>query len=561
MPPAGRRISAAAAIAAGAAAAGLFGLTAFALMPELVPAPVPVPGLPRCAPAAVPQQTIDLSEVPSAPEYRTDEPDGPGFLGSDAEVLDRVLARINQDLGTSLRPDNRLARLTRWVYQHIGPDRSLPSQSATDALAGRLGLAEPLPHLLVIDARNEPRLADIVSSRLAKVFDLAEYTHIGGVAERETSGAVVVVALSRRHIEMAPVPRSLAKPGRIALDGRLVGAYAGSELAHTSPGGETRIEALGQGTDFRATVALAGTGRHRLEIIAQGPNGPDVVANFPIFVGVPVDDSVEAAPAPGAVLRPDEARKRLFELINAERAKAGLAALTFDPELAAVALRHSEDMRANDFVSHVSPTAGSTEDRLLRAGIVTGLAAENVGKGYAPDEIHRGFMDSPGHRAAILLAGATHVGIGIVVKKEYGRTSYLVTELVIRRIPPLGPGAKIVFRKELNRLRALVGAPAVKEDLTLTLIANKAAREVLAEPSLSRDKALARLRDSLGRVGRKARSFYSLFSVVGSLDEGARQAAADPKTGRAGSVGIGIAQGEGPGLAPNSIVVVLIFVE
>jgi uncharacterized protein YkwD len=555
MSPVSRR-SAVLAAAKTAVVTGLLGLTGFALVSALRPALA----LPRRAPSASPQQTIDLSSVENASEYRTDAPEGPGFIGSEAEVLDRSLARINQDLGTSLRPDNRLARLTRWVYGQIGPDNSLPPQSAMDALTRRLGLAEPLPHLLVIDAHNEPRLADVVSSRLAKVFDLANYTHIGGMAETEGRAVVVVIALSRRHIEMAPVPRSLSKPGRVRLAGRLVGAYAGSELAHTLPGGRTRIEDLGQGEDFRATVRLAETGRHRLEIIAQGPDGPDVVANFPIFVGVPVDDSVEAVPAPGVAMQPDEAGLRLFELINTERASSGLDALAFDPGLAEVALQHSEDMRANDFVAHVSPTTGSTEDRLLRAGIVTGLATENVSKGYAPDEIHRGFMDSPGHRAAILLAGATHVGIGVVTKREYGRTSYFVTELFIRRIPPLGPDAEIVFRKELNRLRALVGAPAVKEDPGLTRIAVKAARAFLAEPSVSQNKVLTRLRDNLELVDRRAKSYYSLFSVVGSLEEAAKQAASDTKTGQAGRVGIGIAQGDGPGLAPNSIILVLIFV-
>ena len=73
-------------------------------------------------------------------------------------------------------------------------------------------------------------------------------------------------------------------------------------------------------------------------------------------------------------MRPDDARQRLFELINAERVKAGLDALTFDPELAAVARKHSEDMRANDFVSHVSPTTGTSEERLLEAGIITDRA-------------------------------------------------------------------------------------------------------------------------------------------------------------------------------------------
>ncbi len=461
MSPAGRGISAA------IAAAVLLGLSPLVPVP-LGAAPV-LPG-PVAAPAAAASggqaTTIDLRAVPSAPEYRTDEPQGPGFLGSDAAVLGRSLARINKALGTSLRPDNRLAVLARWTYERFGPDRSMPPQSAFDLLVSRLGLPEPLPHILVTQARDAPRLANVVSSRLATIFDLADYTHIGGVAEREEYGVVVVIVLSRRHLEIAPVARSLSGPGRIELRGRLLGAYAKPELAHALPDGETRFEALGRGPDFRATVDLAEAGRHRLEIVAQGPDGPNVIANFPIFVGVPVDESVEAAAAAPAkrAVPPDDAQQRLFELVNAERVKAGLGALTFDPGLSAVALKHSEDMRANDFVAHVSPTAGTSEERLLEAGIITDRASENVGKGYAPDEIHEGFMNSPGHRAAILRPDVTHVGIGVATKKESDRTTYLVTELFIRRIPQLGPEAEAVFRAELDRLRAAGGAPALEED-------------------------------------------------------------------------------------------------
>ena len=543
MPAIGRRVAA-------AVAAGSFCLAAAAAVPRSRPGLTPAQ-----------EKTIDLSSVPSASEYRTEEPKGPGFLGSDAAVLGRSLARINKALGTSLRPDDRLARLARWVYERLGPDNAMPQQSAFDVLTHRLGLAEPLPHLLMMQAPDAPRLANVVSARLARVFDLAGYTHIGGVAEHEAHGITVVIALSRRHIQMGPVPRSLSGPGPITLEGRVADGYSRPELAHTLPGGETRMEPLGRGPAFRVAVSLAEPGRHRVEIVAQGPEGPDVLANFPIYVGVPVDETVEAAAVPRRAARPDDARQRLFELINAERAKARLDALALDAELSDVAARHSEDMQAHDFVGHVSPTAGSTEERLLRAGIATDLAAENVAKGYSPDEIHGGFMDSPGHRAAILLPGATHVGIGISVKKEYDRTSYLVTELFIRRIPRLGPDAKVIFLMELNGLREPAGAKALQEDPVLTGLAEEAALEFLGDKTLSQSDVLERLTRRMGRADLKVRSATILFSVLGSIEDGAKQAAADPRVDKARRVGIGLAQGTRPGQVPNAIVLVLIFAE
>jgi uncharacterized protein YkwD len=547
MPPTGRRLPAAIAALTAAATTALLGLTVLAL--------------PLRAAAAVQKETIDLRSVASAPEYRTDEPKGPGFLGSDAAVLSRSLARINKALGTSLKPDNRLARLARWVYERLGPDHAMPSQGAFDVVTHRLGLPEPDPHLLLTEASDAPRLANVVSSRLARLFDIAEYTHIGGVAERETRWVVVVIVLSRRPFQMVPVPRSLAGPGEIELEGRLGGAYKKPELAHTLPSGETRIETLGSATDFRKTVALAATGRHRLEIMAQGRSGPTVLANFPVFVGVPVDETVAAAAPPGPAARPEAAKRRLFDLINADRAKAGLDALTLDPELSGVALRHSEDMRDNDFAGHVSPTTGSMEQRLLRAGIVSDLAAENVAKGYSADEIHQGLMDSPGHRAAILLAGATHVGLGIVPKKEISRTTYFATELFIRRIPALGSDAKTIFSMELNGLRQAAGLPKLEEDPELATLADETARDYLADPNLSQKDILERLKDRIAKGVSKSLTLYFVFSVVGSLEDGAKQAAADPRGDKARRIGIGIAQGSRPGLVPNSIVIVLIYAE
>ncbi len=256
-----------------------------------------------------------------------------------------------------------------------------------------------------------------------------------------------------------------------------------------------------------------------------------------------------------------QAQARLFELINTDRVKAGLAPLALDPELAAVALKHSEDMSANGFVSHVSPTTGTSEERLLRAGVITDRAAENVGNGASPDEIHAAFMASPGHRAAILRPDVTHVGIGSVLKKENGRVRYFVTELFIRRIPPLGPDAKAVFRTELDRARDSGGAPAPKEDPALTRLADEAAREFLEDETLSQDNILERLQRRIARSDPKVKSVATVLYVVGSLEEGAKQAGSDPKKMKARREGIGIAQGERAGLVPNSIVVVLIFVD
>jgi uncharacterized protein YkwD len=430
-----------------------------------------------------------------------------------------------------------------------------------DVLTHRLGLPEPTVHLLVTGAPDAPRAADAVSSRLARLFNVRSYTHVGGVAESEPGGIVAVIAISCRPANLRPVARRIASPGHIWLGGRLIGPYRRPELAQTLPDGRTATRPLGDSQEFGILVDLSPVGRHRLEIIADGPDGPTVIVNFPVFVGIPVDATAEAGGPRGRALGANDVRDALLKLVNAERAQAGLAPLAPDAELNAVASRHSEDMRDNGFVAHVSPTTGSTEERLARAGIVTGLAAENVAKSYGTEELHRGFMESPGHRGAILLAGATHIGIGVVSAKEGGLTTYYATEIFIRRTPPLGPQARTDLLVELNELRSAGGRGPLKEDRQLGEVAETAARSYFRDPSLAQDELLARLRRRVGSALRDGGTIQILFGVVDSLEEGAKRAAADPRADRAGRVGIGLAQGTRAGQPPNAIVLILIYAD
>jgi uncharacterized protein YkwD len=117
----------------------------------------------------------------------------------------------------------------------------------------------------------------------------------------------------------------------------------------------------------------------------------------------------------------------MLQLVNAERARAGLAALTYSEELAEVGRAHSAEMRDRKYFSHDSPTQGmkAPMDRYKAVFERTPrLVAENIFRAWGnqhrlgDDDIrkaHDALMNSPGHRANILLRNATRLGIGIVV--------------------------------------------------------------------------------------------------------------------------------------------------
>ncbi|WP_149550271.1 CAP domain-containing protein [Streptomyces marokkonensis] len=103
----------------------------------------------------------------------------------------------------------------------------------------------------------------------------------------------------------------------------------------------------------------------------------------------------------------------VVDLTNRERAGAGLPQLSRDPLLTAAAQAHSADMAARDFYSHTAPDGSGPGDRAAAAGSVRRTIGENIACGQrSAAEVVRGWMNSPGHRANILKADFTHLGVG-----------------------------------------------------------------------------------------------------------------------------------------------------
>jgi len=103
----------------------------------------------------------------------------------------------------------------------------------------------------------------------------------------------------------------------------------------------------------------------------------------------------------------------VLELTNRERAKAGLGALAPDGPLAHAARAYCVDMAARAFYSHTSPEGTQPWDRAAAAGASKRSIGENIACGQrSPAEVVDGWMNSPGHRANILKADFTHLGVG-----------------------------------------------------------------------------------------------------------------------------------------------------
>ena len=110
----------------------------------------------------------------------------------------------------------------------------------------------------------------------------------------------------------------------------------------------------------------------------------------------------------------------VIRLVNEIRQQNGLRPLAANWELSRVARYKSQDMRDNGYFSHNSPTYGTPFQMLSAFGLSYRTAGENIAKGYAsPQAVVNGWMNSSGHRANILNASYTQIGVGYVSGGNY----------------------------------------------------------------------------------------------------------------------------------------------
>jgi uncharacterized protein YkwD len=100
-------------------------------------------------------------------------------------------------------------------------------------------------------------------------------------------------------------------------------------------------------------------------------------------------------------------------MISGFRQNNGLGVVTLDPALMQLAQTQAQSMAARDKVDH--DTKGEFAKRMKAAGFDTKVSVENISAGYHTlAEAFSGWRDSPPHRANMLKAGVTRMGIAAV---------------------------------------------------------------------------------------------------------------------------------------------------
>ena len=449
-------------------------------------------------------------------------------------------------------------------------EAATPPYQVVEFAMRRHGIVEPPPHIISAaigqgDVDDEALIGDL-ASKLPSVLHEGRYNRLGiGMYDAGRGGAIrLTILLGESYVRLEKVARVVPAGASFTLRGRILPPYHGVDVIVTVPSGAVENPALvrepkaGAGA-FRAVVGCGSVrGRRQVEITGEDASGNQVLANFPVYCGTEAPGAPAQTGVDTEVHSPEQAERRIFDLLNEDRQRAHLPPLHYDDKLAAVARNHSRDMHEHDFVGHVSPTTGDAVARMRRAGLAAPVILENVARAYSPEEVERGLMDSPGHRANILSNEATHVGIGVAFGREVeGKKELFATQLFIRRVTPpnLARAADEVLA-ELNARRARAHEKPIARSAQLDQAAQEFSRKV-ATGRATRDQGQEAAKRAVELAQGRYQSVGALFTVIPEVSRLPETPVATAKD--LAAVGIGVAIGDSKEFGPGALFVTVVL--
>ena len=174
--------------------------------------------------------------------------------------------------------------------------------------------------------------------------------------------------------------------------------------------------------------------------VELGHLGREYVQSRPGVAG-----AIAAGPKPGPAptVVPSTGRTRpltlqeleLLDLVNAGRVKAKLAPVELSGDLLSLSVQRSQDMAERGYYAHVTPEGKNFIDLMREAKIPFRFGGEILSKNNYREDLtaqrtYEGWMNSPTHRAIIMDARFTVVGVG---EAKDSKGFYLFTMIFAQR--------------------------------------------------------------------------------------------------------------------------------
>jgi Cysteine-rich secretory protein family len=119
----------------------------------------------------------------------------------------------------------------------------------------------------------------------------------------------------------------------------------------------------------------------------------------------------------------------LVSLTNTDRMKESLEPLSTDPVLEKAAQLAAEDMAKNGYFAHVSPDGKDPWYWLAQVGYKYSLGGQNLAVQFSDSQdVETAWLNSPTHRANIMKARYTHIGIATIQGIYKGKETVFVVQ-------------------------------------------------------------------------------------------------------------------------------------
>lgn len=124
-------------------------------------------------------------------------------------------------------------------------------------------------------------------------------------------------------------------------------------------------------------------------------------------------------------------RETVVNLTNNARALNGLATLSRNQLLDAVAEERAKDMLEKQYFAHTSPTGEQASDVAQKVGYRYKIIAENIASGMflTNQKIIDGWMQSPGHRKNILSPEVREIGVSVIKGRMNSQDTWISVQI------------------------------------------------------------------------------------------------------------------------------------
>jgi len=473
-------------------------------------------------------------------------------------------------IGAVAKPEGRLCAIADTLLGWEGTGSDVPPDSVLAVISSDFGLPQPVRRVVIkdvntaegaegsrgrVEGASEKDVAAMVAEPIRSFASTAQVPRYGFVIQRIKKGvSKIALVMQDQSLEIQPIPRKLNAGQTATLSGKLLGNLVNPKVQYTDAVGKLERAEPTSEKSFTAQLKCGDRpGRIIVSVTAEHEGANAALASFPVGCGT--DLPVAAAlPKPGgkeaATSDPAAVEKQLADMINAERASAGLQRLEVDTDLAKVARSISDDRAKGKGI-----TSNELTRRLQEMDISAPTILVSEAQALSGEDAYTRLSNSPQDRANAMNSEMTHFGIGVAPGPPVDqRPTVVVSELFLKQVPP--PNAdevKANLYKAISRRRTDARAGAVTKDPELEQIAQAYASQMAKDKGKVAKEKVAEIEAPLYKK-------FATVNELGGVKSDPLDFAEEPGiVGDAKLVGVGVGVGTSPQFGKNSTYVVILL--